>query len=70
MHKNKIAFILSITFGVATAYAQTAPTVLSPATGQPALATSDYAIAVGSNSVAGTTQGGGLPMLVISPNWA
>jgi len=72
MQQTKIVLALSLLLGAAVAHAQvTSPVAVSPAApGQPALATSDWAIAVGNNAGAGTTQAGGFPALLIAPLWS
>lgn len=71
MQPTKIVLALSLILGASLAIAQTATVAVSPAApAQPALATSDWAIAVGNNAGAGTTQAGGFPALVIAPLWS
>lgn len=70
---NKIAF--AVLFAASTAHAQMPPgpvnsVVVSPAWGAPAAATSDGAIAIGSNAIAGQTDSGGLPTLALTPGWS
>ena len=64
-----------IAFSASAAHAQmpTGPVnsiTVSPSWGAPAAATSDGAIAIGSNAIAGLTDSGGLSTLLIAPNWA
>lgn len=71
MKKIKIAIVLASILGASVAHAQIAEVAVSPVLPwQPAQATSDYAVAIGNNSLAGTTQLGGAAALLIAPNWA
>lgn len=70
---NKIALAALLVASTAHAQMPVGPVnsvVVSPSWGAPAAATSEGAIAIGSNAIAGLTGSGGFPSLVISPNWA
>lgn len=70
MKKMKLAVALAAIVGASVAHAQIGPVAVSPgAPWQPAWATADYSIAVGSNAIAGLTQVGGLQTLTITPAW-
>lgn len=70
---NKIALVTFLVASVAQAQMPGGPVnsiTVSPSWGAPAAATSDGAIAIGSNAIAGLTDSGGLSTLLIAPNWA
>lgn len=70
MKKMKLAVALAAIVGASVTHAQIGPVAVSPgAPWQPAWATADYSIAVGSNAIAGLTQAGGLQTLTIAPAW-
>ncbi len=67
MQQTKIALAVSFVLASAAAQAQFAATQVSPSTGAQAWATGDYSVAIGQNTIAGTTQLGGNPSLAITP---
>lgn len=71
MKQKQIVLALLLAFGSAAAHAASGTVAVSPeAPWQDAQATSDFAIAIGNDAVAGTTISGGTPALVITPSWS